>query len=217
MEGAEEAVEPAEALADVGGDEKGEEVVEGEEDAEGFLGEAEEKGWQDAAAVGEGRVDGVHAGGGEPVEVLAAGVHGVEAPERRHGVRPTVGPVRADVRHENRGEKRHPAGPGGDRLLQRWADENAQPLRGDDGGDGDEEFAEAAAAEERARSVRTPGRCQNLRCTRGNSDSSGTKIANSTPRPSARLGGRRDQPRAEGRAGQRGRLLVKKNWVESLR
>lgn len=148
MEGAEEAVEPAEALADVGGDEKGEEVVEGEEDAEGFLGEAEEKGWQDAAAVGEGRVDGVHAGGGEPVEVLAAGVHGVEAPERRHGVRPAVGPLRADVRHENRGEKRHPAGPGGDRLLQRWADENAQPLRGDDGGDGAEEFAEAAAAEE---------------------------------------------------------------------
>lgn len=92
MAGGDEPCEPAEAPADVGVVDNGEEGVGSEGDAEGLRGEAEEEARQDAAAADEGWIDGVDAGRGEPVAVLAAGVHGVEAPERRHGVRPAVAP-----------------------------------------------------------------------------------------------------------------------------
>ena len=63
---------------------------------------AEHEQGQDEARLGERRVERVQTGGGEPVHVLDAVVHGVEPPQERHLVGEPVAPVAPEQHDDGR-------------------------------------------------------------------------------------------------------------------
>ena len=146
--GGDEALERAEAEADVGVDENREQTVDRNEEAEGLFGEAEEIDGDDAADADKGLVDGMEAAGGGPVEVLARVVDGVKAPEKRHGVGPAVAPVGAELVNEEGDHELRPARQGEEGLLERRVNEKAEGLDKAEDDEKREELANAARDEE---------------------------------------------------------------------
>ena len=146
--GGDEALERAEAEADVGVDENREEAVDSDEEAEGLFGEAEEIDGDDAADADKSLVDGMEAAGGGPVEVLAGVVDGVEAPEKRHGVGPAVAPIGAEFEDKNRDQELRPTREREQALLERRVNEKAEGLDEAEDDEKRQEFADAAGDEE---------------------------------------------------------------------
>jgi hypothetical protein len=90
----------------------------------------------------------MEAAGGGPVEVFAGVMHGVEAPEERHGVGPAVAPVGAEFENENRDQELRPTREREQALLERWVNEKAEGLDEAEDDEKREEFADAAGDEE---------------------------------------------------------------------
>ena len=75
-------------------------------------------------------------------------MHGVEAPEERHGVSPAVAPVGAEFENENRDQELGPTREGEQALLERWVNEKAEGLDKAEDDEKREELADTAGDEE---------------------------------------------------------------------
>lgn len=160
--GAQDPAQRTEGEAHVGMDEDRPEAAQDHQRAHGLEGEAEDDARQVEAELGEEAVEGVLAVGGEPVEVLDAVVHGVEAPEQVDAVAGAVEPVDDEVAEDERGEGLEREGPG--------VDGGAEPGEGlevegaGDGGEGggDEGREDEALTEEEAEVDSNGGAAQAL-------------------------------------------------------